>query len=79
MPVYDFRCPQCGQTFELTRPRGQAGDPAQCPHDGTLGERIWTSIAIPRGAPESGSGEDSLAGLNMGGMGGMDPHAGHMH
>jgi putative FmdB family regulatory protein len=78
MPVYDFRCPQCGQIFELTRPRSEAGDPAHCPNDGTLGERIWTSIAIPRGAPEPGKSDadDPLAGLDMGGM---DTHAGHMH
>ena len=35
MPRYDFRCRQCEQTFEVTRPMSAAGDPAPLPRAGT--------------------------------------------
>lgn len=31
MPRYDFRCLDCGTTFEVERPMAQASDPAPCP------------------------------------------------
>ncbi|MBI4884489.1 MAG: zinc ribbon domain-containing protein [Actinobacteria bacterium] len=32
MPLYEFRCRTCDETFELRRPMSSAGDPATCPH-----------------------------------------------
>ncbi len=46
MPIYEFRCSQCATVFEVTRPRGEAGDPAYCPDDGRKGQRVWNSSAI---------------------------------
>lgn len=31
MPLYEYRCRDCDETFELRRPMAQAGDPAPCP------------------------------------------------
>jgi putative FmdB family regulatory protein len=35
MPLYEFRCRTCDDTFEVRRPMSQASDPATCPqgHD----------------------------------------------
>jgi putative FmdB family regulatory protein len=44
MPLYDFRCPQCGLQFEVSRPRDKAGDAATCPQDGTEAQRVWAPV-----------------------------------
>lgn len=38
MPLYEFRCKACDETFEVRRPMAEAGDPATCPagHDGAV-------------------------------------------
>ena len=79
MPVYDYRCPSCGQSFEVTRPRSEAGDPAMCPHDGTQGERVWGSVGFITGKTDSSSSD--FGGMDdVGGMGGMgDMGHGHSH
>ena len=41
MPKYDFRCPKCGVTFEVRRPLSEATNPAHCPHDNTVAERVY--------------------------------------
>jgi putative FmdB family regulatory protein len=45
MPIYEFRCPQCGLEFEVSRPRDKAGDPAICPQDGSESQRVWVPVA----------------------------------
>lgn len=42
MPLYDFRCSDCGLEFEISRPLSKASDPAFCPMDGSACERIYT-------------------------------------
>lgn len=77
MPVYDYRCPKCGDAFEVTRPRSEAGNPANCPNDGTEGVRLFTSVGILRGTGDtssSGVGDD----FGLGGMGGDFGHD-HSH
>jgi putative FmdB family regulatory protein len=46
MPRYDFRCRECGDTFELSRPMARAGDPATCPqgHGDTV--RLLSTVAV---------------------------------
>ncbi len=46
MPRYDFRCRQCGETFEVTRPMSACADPAECPagHDDTV--KLLTTVAV---------------------------------
>ncbi|MFM7686185.1 MAG: FmdB family zinc ribbon protein [Actinomycetota bacterium] len=38
MPLYEFKCKECDDTFEVRRPMSQASDPATCPqgHDGAV-------------------------------------------
>ena len=51
MPRYDFRCRQCAQTFEVTRPMGASGDPAPCPagHDDTV--KLLTTVSVGGRSP----------------------------
>jgi putative FmdB family regulatory protein len=78
MPVYDYRCPNCGEEFEVNRPRSEAGNPANCPKDGTEGVRIWASVGLLRGGGDTSSGGDDFGLGGMGGMGGMGDF-GHDH
>ena len=63
MPLYEFRCRTCDDTFEVRRPMSEASDPATCPqgHDGAVrllsvfanvgaGGGAATSSAAPRAA-----------------------------
>ena len=60
MPRYDFRCRECSQTFEVTRPMSAAGESARCPagHGDTV--KLLSTVAVggrsdaPR--PASGGG-----------------------
>jgi putative FmdB family regulatory protein len=38
MPLYEFKCRSCDDTFEVRRPMSQASDPAVCPqgHEGAV-------------------------------------------
>ncbi|MGW8532148.1 FmdB family zinc ribbon protein, partial [Nocardiopsis sp. NPDC055824] len=60
MPRYDFRCRECGDTFELSRPMAEAGDPAPCPvgHGDTV--RLLSTVAVggraSAPAPSGGGG-----------------------
>ena len=63
VPLYDFRCRTCGDTFEVRRSMADAGDPATCPagHADTVklmplvavGGRAGTD-GIPAPAPSGG-------------------------
>ncbi|CAA9445030.1 MAG: hypothetical protein AVDCRST_MAG66-4310 [uncultured Pseudonocardia sp.] len=46
MPRYDFRCRECSETFEVTRPMDASGDPAPCPagHDDTV--KLLSTVAV---------------------------------
>ncbi|MGW0183504.1 FmdB family zinc ribbon protein [Nocardia sp. NPDC003345] len=45
MPSYEFRCCECGDTFEVRRPMARSSDPAICPggHDDTV--KLLTTFA----------------------------------
>ena len=75
MPLYDFKCPNCGLEFEVSRPMSKASEPALCPTDSTPSERVWRATIIIGG---SGSSEGESA--DTGGFGdfGGDDH-GHSH
>ena len=38
MPLYEFRCRACDDTFEVRRPMSESSDPATCPqgHEGAV-------------------------------------------
>jgi putative FmdB family regulatory protein len=42
MPLYDFHCPKCGIDFEVSRPFSRATEPAYCPQDNEVAERVFT-------------------------------------
>jgi putative FmdB family regulatory protein len=46
MPRYEYRCRACGDTFQVTRPMSQSGDPASCPlgHEDTV--KLLTTVGI---------------------------------
>jgi len=46
MPIYDFRCAECGMEFEVSRSRSDAGNPAYCPLDGKEAQRIFSSMGF---------------------------------
>ena len=54
MPRYDFRCRECEQTFEVSRPMSEAGDPARCPGGHTDTVKLLSTVAVGgmSGAPE---------------------------
>ncbi|HJE57370.1 MAG TPA: zinc ribbon domain-containing protein [Nocardiopsis listeri] len=60
MPRYDFRCRECGDTFELSRPMAESDSPAACPqgHDDTV--RLLSTVAVggraAAPAPSGGGG-----------------------
>ncbi len=65
MPIYEYKCPQCGETFELRRPMSQATDPAQCPSCRVDAPRAISRLARVSHGGSAGEGEDF--GGDMGG------------
>jgi len=45
MPVYEFRCSQCGHKFELLRPMSKVNDDASCPRCNNGAKRIPSVFA----------------------------------
>ena len=43
MPLYPFRCTECGTDFEVSRKMSESSKPANCPVDGAAGSRIFTA------------------------------------
>ena len=39
MPIYEFRCAQCGHEFSLMRPMSQSGEESVCPRCSAPGAR----------------------------------------
>ncbi|PPK64225.1 zinc ribbon domain-containing protein [Actinokineospora auranticolor] len=64
MPMYEFRCRECGATFTVQRPMSDSAAPASCPqgHDDTV--RLLSVAALARGAsgPEPSSGGGCCGG-----------------
>ena len=74
MPIYEFRCSDCNDVFDIKRSRDEAGEPMTCPKDGAEAIRIFGAAII---VPDSGGGDYDfggmdMGGMDMGGMGGMD-------
>jgi putative FmdB family regulatory protein len=46
MPTYAYKCRECADQFELSRPMSQSSAPASCPagHDDTV--KLLTTIAM---------------------------------
>jgi putative FmdB family regulatory protein len=60
VPTYEFRCRECGSTFDVQRPMAQSSDPANCPngHDDTV--KLLSMVGLNGGAsapmPSGGGG-----------------------
>ena len=67
MPRYEFRCRSCGDTFLLTRPMSQSGDPATCPqgHGDTV--KLLTTVGL--GGLSASGGTAPVSGGGGGGGG----------
>lgn len=68
MPRYDYRCAECAQVFEITRPVGDE-TPVVCPECDTPAKRLFTPVGVvfkgsgfhntdyrPRATEDTGSG-----------------------
>jgi putative FmdB family regulatory protein len=61
VPIYEYRCEQCGVTFEkFYRSAAMAGE-ALCPSCGRPGRRLLSLFSRPRGA-QPGPGESEREG-----------------
>lgn len=49
MPIYEYRCSQCGTEFELMLPLAQRDSPTPCPRCGGRGERLVSVFASKMG------------------------------
>jgi putative FmdB family regulatory protein len=45
MPIYDYRCVDCDERFEVSRPMGSASDPC-CPSCGKQAKRVFTPVGV---------------------------------
>ncbi|WP_030678728.1 FmdB family zinc ribbon protein [Streptomyces sp. NRRL B-1347] len=56
MPRYEYRCRPCGDTFELSRPMAESGEPAVCPagHEDTV--KLLSAVAVGGSAPAPAGG-----------------------
>ena len=63
MPLYDYRCRECGDTFELRRPMAESDAPAECPAGHVNTVKLLPLVAVggrggagPAPAPSGGGG-----------------------
>jgi putative FmdB family regulatory protein len=66
VPTYEFRCRECGSTFDVQRPMAESAAPAACPsgHDDTV--KLLTMAGLTGGA---GAGPAAGGGCCGGGCG----------
>lgn len=73
MPLYDFRCPKCGQVYEVMRPASRMAEPLLCANDQTPCERALTVPSfVTKGSSPFGTPPESAAGSDW-------SHFGHSH
>jgi putative FmdB family regulatory protein len=68
VPRYDFRCRECAQTFEITRPMSESGAPARCPAGHADTVKLLSTVAV--GGRSGGSRAPAPAGAGGGCCGG---------
>jgi len=78
MPLYEYRCPGCGQAFERVRRTDQRAAPVDCPACGQVGhaDRLWSPVAVRVSARPAGprNGAEALAGPGVRGLGTVRGH-----
>lgn len=45
MPAYDYRCTQCAELFEVSRPMGSKAE-EHCPKCGALAKRVFSPVGV---------------------------------
>lgn len=68
MPRYEYRCRECGATYELRRPMAESDAPAPCPegHQDTV--KLLSTVAVggtasaPAGGGSAGAGGGGCCG-----------------
>jgi putative FmdB family regulatory protein len=67
MPTYAFRCRDCADQFEVSRPMAQSSDPATCPEGHTDTVKLLTTFGLtgggaPAPVPSGGGGGGCCGG-----------------
>lgn len=72
MPLYEYRCPICDDTFEARRPMAEASEPIDCPQGHAGSRRLLSMFASVGGAGASAPAPSSAPRPSGGGCcGGM--------
>jgi putative FmdB family regulatory protein len=61
VPRYEYRCRECTETFEVSRPMAESALPAACPAGHTDAVRLLSTVAL------TGSGPAATAAPRSGG------------
>jgi len=57
MPIYEYRCEKCGESFELLRSMSLSDADAPCPRCGTPSKKKFSVFACTvKGSPASSGG-----------------------
>lgn len=56
MPLYDFRCRTCDETFEVRRPMAEADVPVMCPSGHAETVKLLAFAAVGGRATDTGAG-----------------------
>ncbi|WP_285502845.1 zinc ribbon domain-containing protein [Actinokineospora sp. NBRC 105648] len=64
MPTYEFRCRECGSTFDVQRAMSASSEPATCPdgHGDTVKLLSMAGLAGRAGAPAPSGGGGCCGG-----------------
>lgn len=64
VPTYEFRCRECGDTFDVKRPMSESGAPADCPEGHTDTVKLLSMAGLSGGAaaPSGGGGGGCCGG-----------------
>ncbi|MGC9360611.1 MAG: FmdB family zinc ribbon protein [Anaerolineae bacterium] len=65
MPIYEYRCQDCGQRYDRRRPYADADAPAPCPAcDSTRSQRMLSRFACTGGEQSSSGDSAGCAGCS---------------
>jgi len=71
MPLYEYRCRTCDETFERRRPMSEASEPAECPQGHVDSMRLLSVFASVGGssaapAPSAPAARGGVCGSSCG-------------
>ncbi|MEI7991077.1 MAG: zinc ribbon domain-containing protein [Actinomycetota bacterium] len=70
MPLYEYRCKDCDDTFEVRRSMSESGAPAPCPQGHANTVKLLSAFASVGASPGSYGTAPTPAPRPMGGCGG---------